>query len=83
MVTVHWNSLWGWLMMVLSWVFIGWLVYKFFQLTNSGGNNTQKPNSPKKIAQKRYAAGEISSDEYRQIIDDLTKTDREETRKPD
>jgi putative membrane protein len=65
-----WWMLWGGLMMALFWGaiigFIAWLV------TRLPGQRTHDSGSALDIAQRRYASGEISREEFEQIRGDLT-----------
>ncbi len=71
MMAMHWGGLWGWFLMIFSWIFIGWLVYRLIQFSNLGNSGNRVQDSPLEIAKKRYAAGEISSEDYHRIISDL------------
>ena len=63
-----WDWVWMSTMMVLMWgaliVFGIWAVRQF----------TDRGSSPLEIARQRYARGEISSDQFEQIRQDLNKT---------
>jgi putative membrane protein len=74
----------GWIGMILNLVLtlavIGgfvWLIV--WAVRRSGGNSIQSGatnlsgSSAKEIAQARYAKGEISRDEYQQILSDLSR----------
>lgn len=72
----------GWIWMILGLVFtiavvIGLVLLVVWAVRRMSGNSPQ-PGSPmqagqsaKEIAQARYAKGEISRDEYQQILTDL------------
>jgi uncharacterized membrane protein len=71
MMTMHWGGLVAWFMMILGWIFIGWLVYRLFQSSSPGPDTRKNDLSPQEIAKKRYAAGEITSEEYHRIMSEI------------
>ncbi len=56
----------GWIFMILFWalIILG-IIYVVKQLLGSSKTSSGK-ESPEEILKKRYAAGEISKDEYRE-----------------
>jgi putative membrane protein len=73
-----WWMLWGsafWLIVILAAVFLA----VWFSRQGTGGATGQQPpgppsrrDTPLEIAQRRYAAGEISREEYEQLRRDLS-----------
>jgi putative membrane protein len=72
----------GWIEMILVLVIttavllglvllVVWAVRRIGSSTKVSGNQTSGIQSAKDIAQARYAKGEITRDEYQQIISDL------------
>lgn len=72
----------GWIGMIISLIFtigiiIGlvilavWAVRQIGQNSNSPGNRPVFGQSAKEIAQARYARGEISREEYQQLLKDI------------
>lgn len=80
----NWGSLgnlgaWGWLGMILNMVFWLGLLVALTALvvwairhaqTSTVSNNMEQPMA-KEILQARYARGEITRDQYKQILDNL------------
>lgn len=74
----------GWLWMILNMLFYGiillgvilfviWVVKRFGSSSPSGGSQTDT-QTPEAILKSRYARGEITRDEYREILEDLKKS---------
>jgi putative membrane protein len=72
----------GWIGMILSLVFwvvlLGGLVWLIVWAVrkSSGGNtvgNFPAAQSPKEMAQMRYARGEITREQYQQLVEDLSR----------
>lgn len=82
-----WFGPYGWLGMILYGLFwlalilgIIWLVVWAIRRSSSGNWNSSTMNdrtatgsSAKDIAQMRYARGEISREEYQQLLEDLSR----------
>ncbi|GAP06418.1 predicted membrane protein [Anaerolinea thermolimosa] len=77
-----WNTGFGWIGMVLNLVFtlvvilgvvflVVWTVRRVSGPHLPAGSSGQGALSAKEIAQLRYARGEISREEYQQILSDL------------
>lgn len=80
----YWFGPMGWIGMIISMVIwlivvggIIWLVVWAIRRASQGGfTSTMTPpagQSPKDIAQMRYARGEITREQYQQILEDLNK----------
>ena len=72
----------GWIGMILGLVFtiavivglvllVVWAVRRMSASASQGGTQITSAQSAKEIAQSRYAKGEISREEYQQILSDL------------
>ena len=77
-----WIGGYGWIGMIISLVFtlivLGGLVWLVVWAVrkSSGGNyvsNSPAAQSPKEIAQMRYAHGEITREQYQQLLEDLNR----------
>ncbi len=77
-----WMGAYGWIGMIISLVFtiivlggLVWLVVWAVRRSGTGGftGNSPASLSPKEIAQQRYARGEITREQYQQIIEDLNR----------
>jgi putative membrane protein len=67
----HWLGGWG---MILIWIIIiAAVFYMIFRLTEQRRRNGPKEMSALDTLKKRFAAGEISSEEYEQMKKQLTK----------
>lgn len=82
MMNGYWFGSFGWIGMIISMVFwiivIGglvWLIIWAVRRTGSGNYQGNLPSapSPKEIAQLRYARGEITREQYQQILEDLNR----------
>ena len=77
-----WMGGYGWIGMIISLVFtlivlggLAWLVVWAVR-KSSGGNyvsNLPMAQSPKEIAQMRYARGEITKEQYQLLLEDLSR----------
>ena len=66
-----WWMVFGWVWMVLFWGgLIALVVWGIKRLTERGGSTSK--TDPVDTAKKRYAKGEISREEFNQIIKDLS-----------
>lgn len=54
-------------------ILVVWIVRRTNGNTSQGGSNIVTSQSARDIAQARYAKGEITRDEYQQILSDLGK----------
>lgn len=74
----------GWIGMIVSLIFavgliigfvflIVWAVRRMSQNSDSSGNRMVSGQSAKEIAQMRYARGEISREEYQQLLADIER----------
>jgi putative membrane protein len=73
---MHWNGYgFGFGLMWVFWlavvVVVVWAVVRF--LGGSSRGTTGAAESPEDVLKKRYARGEISKEEYEQILQDLRK----------
>lgn len=77
----YWFGAYGWVGMIISLVFwilvlggLAWLVVWAVRRSGTGTNNIQSPTTitPKEIAQQRYARGEITREQYQQLIEDIS-----------
>ena len=77
-----WMGGYGWMGMIISLVFsllvlggLIWLVVWAVRRSGTGSytSNTAAGTSPKEIAQQRYARGEITREQYQQLLEDLTR----------
>lgn len=77
-----WMGGYGWIGMIISLVFwllvlggLVWLVVWAVRRSGTGGytSNTAAGISPKEIAQQRYARGEITREQYQQLLEDLNR----------
>ncbi len=73
-----WWMLWGSIMMVLFWggiiALVVWVVQSLARPSHepgAGGAGGAKGETPQEIAARRYARGEITSEEYARIVNDL------------
>ena len=74
-----WWMLWGSIMMILFWggiiALVVWVVQSLSNRPSgdagSGGTGGAKGETPQEIAARRYARGEITSEEYARIVNDL------------
>ncbi len=65
-----WGTGFGWIMGLLVVGFLFWLIYTAVQNTSTRRNENQI-DSAKEILRKRYAKGEISEQEFKEISKDL------------
>lgn len=79
-----WNSGFGWIGMILNLVItlavifgmvflVVWAIRRISSSHGQASSPEQGTLSAKEIAQLRYARGEISRDEYQQILSDLNR----------
>ncbi len=77
-----WMGGYGWIGMIISLVFsllvlggLVWLVVWAVRRSGAGSytSNAASGTSPKEIAQQRYARGEITREQYQQLLEDLTR----------
>ncbi len=77
-----WMGPYGWIGMILSLVFtvvilggLVWLVVWAVRRSGTGNYSGGTPAgmSPKEIAQMRYARGEITREQYQQLLEDLNR----------
>ncbi len=77
-----WMGGYGWIGMIISMVFwlvvlggIAWLVVWAVRRSGTGNYPSQNASgfSAKEIAQQRYARGEITREQYQQLIEDLNR----------
>lgn len=61
----------GGLYMLSTWVLVGFSTYALYKIYIHPGNGKTKSDSALDILKKRYAKGEINSEEYRKIKNDL------------
>ncbi|MDE3096954.1 MAG: SHOCT domain-containing protein [Chloroflexota bacterium] len=73
-----WWMLWGSIMMVLFWggiiALVVWVVQSLARPSHesgAGGPGATQGETPQEIAARRYARGEITSEEYARIVNDL------------
>ncbi len=77
-----WMGPYGWIGMIISLVFtvvilggLVWLVIWAVRRSGTGNfpGNPPAGTSPKEIAQMRYARGEITREQYQQLLEDLNR----------
>ncbi len=77
-----WMGPYGWISMIIGLVFtvvilggLVWLVVWAVRRSGTGGFPSGTPSgmSAKEIAQQRYARGEITREQYQQLIEDLNR----------
>ncbi len=77
-----WMGVYGWIGMIIGLVFtiivlggLVWLVVWAVRRSGTGGYTGNPPAglSPKEIAQQRYARGEITREQYQQLLEDLSR----------
>lgn len=77
-----WMGGFGWIGMIISLVFwlvilggAAWLIVWAVRRSGTGNYGSQNPAgfSAKEIAQQRYARGEITREQYKQLIEDLSR----------
>jgi uncharacterized membrane protein len=62
---MHWLSLGHWIWMVLWWiVVIYFIVAAVMFVADAFRNRLRQPESPESILRRRYAAGEIDTEEF-------------------
>ena len=80
---MHWSNLggigygglsFGWIFMVLFWALIILGIIYFAKQVLSGAGGAIEKESAEDILKKRYAAGEISKDEYHEKMSVITNT---------
>jgi putative membrane protein len=78
----YWFGQYGWIGMLISMVFwilvvggLVWLVVWAVRRSGAGSYNgvPMTGQSPKEIAQQRYARGEINREQYQQLLEDLNR----------
>ncbi len=78
----YWFGPYGWIMMIVNAVFwlaviggIVWLIIWAARRSGSGQNSISAApgSSAKEIAQMRYARGEITREQYQQLLEDLNR----------
>ncbi len=78
----YWFGQYGWIGMLISmliWILVigglVWLVVWAVRRSGAGNYNTNLPAGPsaKEIVQQRYARGEISREQYQQLLEDLNR----------
>jgi putative membrane protein len=84
MMNGYWFGAFGWISMLIGlvisilivvgliWLVI-WLIRKASHTTTYTGAPAA-PQSPKEIAQMRYARGEITREQYQEILEDLNRS---------
>jgi len=66
-----WWAVFGWVLMVVFWGgLIALIVFGIKKLTERGSSTAK--HGPLDIARERYASGEISREEFNQILKDLS-----------
>lgn len=77
-----WMGGYGWIGMIIGLVFwlvvlggLAWLIVWAVRRSGTGNYASQTPAgiSAKEIAQQRYARGEITREQYQQLIEDLNR----------
>ncbi len=77
-----WYGGYGWIGMIISLIFgllllggLVWLVVWAIRRSGTGTYTNSAPGgiSAKEIAQQRYARGEITREQYQQLLEDLTR----------
>ncbi len=66
-----WWMVFGSVWVVLFWVLIAWLVFTVFSRATGRREAGRHDETPMEIAERRYASGEISRDEFEQIRETL------------
>ncbi len=66
-----WWMVFGSVWVVLFWVLIAWLIYSVFARGGRGSEERRRDETPMEIAERRYASGEISREEFEQIRETL------------
>jgi putative membrane protein len=71
---------WGWwmfgsVMMLSFWGLVAWAIVSLVRVQEPRSSNTA-PDSPREIADRRFAAGEIDADEHRRIVEQLERPGR-------
>lgn len=78
----YWFGGYGWIGMIIFMLFwllvlggLIWLVVWAARRSGTGSRNSNLPagNTPKEIAQMRYAKGEITREQYQQLLEDLNR----------
>ncbi len=75
---MHWGD-YGWgmgfggIFMIIFWVFVILIVVYLVQSAVRGGKGQEQKETPLEILKKRYAAGEITKEEFERMKDDLKK----------
>ncbi len=76
----HMDMGWGWwmigsVMMLGFWGLVAWVIISLVRGQQPGSTNVLR-STPREIADRRFAAGEIDADEHRRIVDQLSRTSR-------
>lgn len=67
-----WWMLFGSIWVILFWALVAWLVVTVVSRVGGRASTPDREESPLDIAARRYAKGEISSDEFEQIRQTLS-----------
>ena len=68
-------GLWGWLLMILFWLILivaaVWVVKLLFPASPGTRTNDPQPSSSEDILKMRYARGELTEEQYQQMLQTL------------
>ncbi|MFC1974791.1 SHOCT domain-containing protein [Chloroflexota bacterium] len=71
-------GLWGWISMLLFWggliVLAIWVIGLLFPSVKKQGNQQNDPLSAQEILDIRYARGELTTEQYQQVSQNIQKT---------
>jgi len=68
-----WGMGFGWIFMVIFWILLILGIIYLIKFVSGGMKKEEPKETALDILKKRYAAGEISKEEFGRIKDDLTK----------
>ncbi len=75
------DTSWMWLAMVVFWGLVAWIVYAAFASRRDDAP-TGSPPSASEVLDRRYASGELSSEDYRERRDVLAHAHPAPDREP-
>ncbi len=68
-----WGMGFGWIGMIIFWVFVIFGIVYLLQAATKGRKSTEHTETPLDILKKRYAKGEITKEEFKRMKEDIKK----------